>query len=405
MPVLSTFCPCRQFFLKLFWNGIENKAKPTRHCHARSATRPPPLPTASRLSCPTPAPTMAEDFIAAVRKRLHPELDLPIPSQKTLPDPNFAHPTNAQSNASAARKRGASASSSASALVENPTHSKNSQAAEPPPKRSKKPTSDQAIRGARYRPHPSTAVLDRMQRSLKHRLFLITREGSEEDLQPYFAIMGANGNVYKCHINTKPSCTCPDFTKRDGTSANGPCKHLIFVFIRVLKLDKKNPAWWQVRLIPEEVKDVLSNAPPLASLRAVMAEDTVQRRYESMRVGNESNNGDSRGESSNRQPIEGDCPICFEGLVNADVSRPENVVTFCSQCGYNFHKACLQNWIRAQRRATCPCCRGDMEKSHDTVLSANEYTNLALYSTTHATQLTLAELYADTHQYIGRRPT
>lgn len=280
-------------------------------------------------------------------------------------------------------------------------------------KRTKSP-SDTEKRGARYRPHPSKAVLERYTRSLRHRLFLIDRirpersgdnnVGTELDqvtrnYQENFAVMGVNGNLYKCTISTKPSCNCPDFTKRDGGPSHGPCKHLIFIFIRVLKLKEDDPAWWQVRLLPDEVSQILDAAPKSVSVE-VLADESVRRQYQIL-SGSQDNNDTSN--ISNRKPVEGDCSICFEDLGLADVSRPDDVTTFCGTCGNNFHKTCVQNWARAKGKPICPLCRTDMSKDNLPLhCTQDNYANLATYSSQHARQLTLGELYADTHRYIRR---
>lgn len=74
------------------------------------------------------------------------------------------------------------------------------------------------------RPHlrfrPIQPIADRIVRALRHHLRLIHRSESK------FFVLGATGNVYTVTLSVTPSCTCPDRTT--------PCKHILFVFIRVL---------------------------------------------------------------------------------------------------------------------------------------------------------------------------
>ena len=54
-----------------------------------------------------------------------------------------------------------------------------------------------------------------------------------------------------------------------------------------------------------------------------------------------------------RQPLEGDCSICCENLVDG------SNVTWCrGQCGQNFHEDCIDSWLDTQAdntgRTTCP---------------------------------------------------
>lgn len=392
---------------------------------------------------------MADAFIDAVRKGLHPEETEAFPNptiENENPGKKARHgrgtsksralPSNngfgsgsgcARDTETCSHKRDASNFSKRRAISMEPDASCDSVAPSEGDgctasgttlnkRRKTRPQSDTERRGARYRGHPSKSVLDRYTRSLRHRLFLIDRSvsrgcsnpeaanvtidaGEEQPiLSETFAVMGVNGNVYKCVISTKPSCDCPDFTKRVGTPGHGPCKHLIFVFIRVLKLKEDDPIWWQAGLLSEEVSEALRSETRVTSTD-VLADDAVRRQY---RAGNAPQSSESAG-TSNRKLIEGDCPICYENLSEGDVVRPDDVTTFCEVCGNNFHKTCVQNWTRAKGQSSCPLCRAIMSR-HEAPLArdVHEYTNLAAYSSQHARQLTLAELYADTHHYIGR---
>ncbi|KAJ0964809.1 hypothetical protein J5N97_025947 [Dioscorea zingiberensis] len=74
--------------------------------------------------------------------------------------------------------------------------------------------------GGRY--NSSQLIADRIVRAIHHRLRLLHRSNSE------FFILGATGNVYTVTLAAIPSCTCPDRTV--------PCKHILFVLLRVLRL-------------------------------------------------------------------------------------------------------------------------------------------------------------------------
>lgn len=48
------------------------------------------------------------------------------------------------------------------------------------------------------------------------------------------------------------------------------------------------------------------------------------------------------------------CPICLHNMTKGEmVSKGET-------CGHVFHHACLATWVK--KRATCPCCRHDLER-------------------------------------------
>lgn len=256
----------------------------------------------------------------------------------------------------------------------------------PKRRRSKKPPKE--ARGDRYRPAPAKWVLERMQRHTQRLCLVRTESRGEEGM--LLDVMGTNGNVYKVVIGLHPTCTCMDFTGRAEKGKNGPCKHLIFAFLRVFKLEREDPRWWQTRLVPSELKDLLERRPAHLG-EGVMAEERVQSQFAAM----------SSQDSNVRRTLEGDCPVCFEDLVEADGARPEGVTSFCKKCGHNFHKLCLDNWINAQNGTpTCPLCRQTLQA--DEAGKEEGHVNLAAYSTAHERQLTLAEMYRDTHQYIGR---
>lgn len=70
-----------------------------------------------------------------------------------------------------------------------------------------------------------------------------------------------------------------------------------------------------------------------------------------------------------RQPIEGDCPICYVSLRQEETETDDNEHTdegshlvWCkARCGANFHEECLDHWaarcLDGMRDVTCPTCR------------------------------------------------
>jgi Ring finger domain len=66
---------------------------------------------------------------------------------------------------------------------------------------------------------------------------------------------------------------------------------------------------------------------------------------------------EQRGRPS-RQPIEGECCICLDLLLDDESS--ENRIVWCAEsCGNNFHRDCLNEWIHSgdSPRNSCPICR------------------------------------------------
>ncbi|KAI4608686.1 hypothetical protein J4E80_008891 [Alternaria sp. BMP 0032] len=68
---------------------------------------------------------------------------------------------------------------------------------------------------------------------------------------------------------------------------------------------------------------------------------------------------------SSRKVIEGECSICTEGMLD------HSPITFCDDCGQNFHTKCIQGWL--DREETCPLCRIDWAAEED-ASKIGEYT-------------------------------
>lgn len=67
-------------------------------------------------------------------------------------------------------------------------------------------------------------------------------------------------NLYLVHVKAEPSCSCPDFQKREsGKKPYLACKHIYFVFVKVLGLDRNHHMMiHQPTLSPVDVNFVLS---------------------------------------------------------------------------------------------------------------------------------------------------
>jgi hypothetical protein len=50
----------------------------------------------------------------------------------------------------------------------------------------------------------------------------------------------------------------------------------------------------------------------------------------------------------NRRPVDGDCPICFQEMIEAT----EKIVWCKSACGNNLHKQCFDQWAAASRTSS-----------------------------------------------------
>mmetsp|Transcript_2618 Transcript_2618/g.10626 ORF Transcript_2618/g.10626 Transcript_2618/m.10626 type:complete len:1139 (-) Transcript_2618:122-3538(-) len=266
----------------------------------------------------------------------------------------------------------------------------------------------------------SRAVMDRVGRALAQRLFLVQRRdisrgpagvggaastetgdtstGPDAKWHAVFAVFGTTGNVYECHVCANPSCTCPDFAgdlrsggggastgARGGRRGGHICKHLLWVYLRVLGVQRDDPVLCQVALLRSELAKML--ATPTRAQRAELAAAAVREAYLAA-------TGAARGTEElapppvTRQPLrsaDGDggepvtCPVCFDPLEDpADVASLAGVdVGTCASgttceptgsgakvwwcrggCGGNVHSACMRRWIdRSGMAPACPLCR------------------------------------------------
>merc|ERR1712151_692915 len=88
-------------------------------------------------------------------------------------------------------------------------------------------------------------------------------------------VLGSTGNVYEVEIGPSPCCDCPDFLRRQS-----PCKHVLFVYLRVLRLDSDDPRIWQKRLRAPDLADILQNRQVQRLEAGVAAPRAVKRRYD-----------------------------------------------------------------------------------------------------------------------------
>eukprot|EP00741_Cyanophora_paradoxa_P009090 tig00000145_g8802.t1 len=268
-----------------------------------------------------------------------------------------------------------------------------------------------------YRKRPSLAVMERIERATSHRLFLIDGridepgEGASSSSSHgpssstalalrdpdaprgapvgRFSVLGSTGNVYTVRIDSLPSCDCPDFQKHGQ-----PCKHILFVYLRVLKVPSTNPLVWQAALLEPELREALGGAAA-DRLRRVdsrfVAAAAVRAQHAAMTGQKPAEELDGRGAAPVAQrPVEGDCPVCCE-----EFGR-EAVVWCRASCGNN---------------VTCPMCRTpwqDPAASRAAAAPRGRALQVGGYANLGALQpgfrpMSLEERYPETHPWIEAR--
>ncbi|CAJ0827650.1 1534_t:CDS:10, partial [Entrophospora sp. SA101] len=220
---------------------------------------------------------------------------------------------------------------------------------------------------AKFRPSCSMKVKERIERAMSQRMFLVDRSEVNE-LHHEFVVLGSVGNVYNIEISTLPKCNCPDF------AVNGNfCKHILFVYLKVLRVNPDSNYIYQKALLTSELRQIFQNAAPNPT---VLASQKVRDQYAKIIGGVDSSSDDVSSGKRPRQPIEGDCPICYETLLET-----EKLVWCKDSCGNNVHEVCFNQWKSSKHSSgneiTCVYCRNKWEDESKIVPSSNDgYINL-----------------------------
>lgn len=208
--------------------------------------------------------------------------------------------------------------------------------------------SSSSLRRPRY--HPAQSFSDRIIRAVRHRLRLLHRSG------PLFFVLGATGNVYTVTLSTSVSCSCPDRA--------APCKHILFVFIRVLGLPLDDPCLWRRTLRPCQLHRLLC----LPTSRDYLAGAALRERFHQLFS---AQTGQAEPPAAAAEAGSA-CPVCLE-----EMGRQEKVVA-CATCRNVVHEECFLSWKRSCRRrsATCVICRARWRSGGD---DSDKYLNLSAY--------------------------
>merc|ERR1712086_450858 len=189
------------------------------------------------------------------------------------------------------------------------------------------------------------AVKDRMERALSQRMYLIrsTELDGFETAGRKFELVGSTGNLYTVVIGQLVVCNCVDASKGGGNGHQ--CKHVLFVFLRVLGVSKDSHIVNQKALLQSELDEILQAPAPNNVAHAEAAARPIARR------------------SLEDAP----CPICFEDMAEHDAC--EATVWCTVRCGNNFHSECADKWrearVQAGEATLCPCCRSLWEEDNE----------------------------------------
>jgi hypothetical protein len=204
-------------------------------------------------------------------------------------------------------------------------------------------------RAHRYRSKSPAKLCERILRARTQRLYLISKEKINEGTYK-LTVLGSTGNVYEVTLGHVPSCTCPDYQRKQDL-----CKHILFVSLKVLGLSVDNPLVYQKALVTEELDDVFWQLENRRTGGVVDANQQVKAAVAQMR-GQEVPESPSPIQRKQLDDDNRDCPICFDQM-----EGPEGTVYCRSTCGTNFHADCIRRWLgqhhQSRGEQTCPACR------------------------------------------------
>ncbi|KAF8236732.1 hypothetical protein L208DRAFT_1390229 [Tricholoma matsutake] len=237
---------------------------------------------------------------------------------------------------------------------------------EPPLKKLRKKTDPNAPqpekRAAIFKKKCPQNILDRVERVMTQRFFMIDRQRTPGELREEFSVLGSTGNVYTVIIDRRPSCNCPDATKGNH------CKHIVrtldhyvyvatidmqlFIFLKVLQVTQASTYWYQKALLTSELETIFSEAP--------LAPNSVAHpRIREAHARATGKTTTAAASTTNRRMPgpDDDCPICYESMHGVN----EKSLVFCEDCGNALHRECFQQWqastVRDGKPLTCVWCR------------------------------------------------
>ncbi|XP_059311330.1 uncharacterized protein LOC132062872 [Lycium ferocissimum] len=204
----------------------------------------------------------------------------------------------------------------------------------------------------RRRLTPTQPLADRILRALSHHLRLLHRYDAT------FFVLGATCNVYTVTLSTTPSCSCPD--------RSTPCKHILFVLIRVLGVSIDDTCLYRRSLRPCQLQRLLNlpistEALATQKVREMFHQLFSQQPQRTSPVTIKVENGTT-------------CPVCLEEMTE------QEKIAACVTCRNPIHEECIMAWKRSSRRRSISCvlCRARWRDLR-AELERDKYLNLSPY--------------------------
>ncbi|KAJ6471811.1 hypothetical protein C8R47DRAFT_1147143 [Mycena vitilis] len=296
-----------------------------------ASSPPPQVPSSSPAA--SSSQVKAEADIAQAPPPLKKRRKQPIQTPKPTPKPTPVYPDPTPV-----------ASSSQTPLPPQPTPKKARRKAGDPP------AAPQEKRLAMFKKKCPQNILDRVERVMTQRFFMVDRKRFEGELKEEFQVLGSTGNIYTVTIQRTPSCNCPDAQKGNH------CKHILFIYLKVLQVTQASGVWYQKALLTNELESIFANAPLAPN---ALAHPRIREAY-ARATGKAPAPSTPEAPAGPKKRIPGeddDCPICYDKMHGV----AEATLTFCDECGNAVHAVCFAQWkqtsAKQSNKLTCIYCR------------------------------------------------
>jgi len=162
----------------------------------------------------------------------------------------------------------------------------------------------------------------RAERAKTQKIYLINR--NIEDETATSEVMGSRGIIYTVKLDGNPTCSCPDHETR-----NTRCKHILFILIRIFKLEDP----YREKFTKQQIKKYIN------SYKDNISKLNVSYDYENKCI------------DVGIKNLNDDCPICLDELNNG-----EKYVHCKESCGRCIHEDCYNVVLKKQFCPKCPYC-------------------------------------------------
>ncbi|KAI3882258.1 hypothetical protein MKX03_009578 [Papaver bracteatum] len=175
---------------------------------------------------------------------------------------------------------------------------------------------------------------DRVRKALHESIRLLHRSEGK------FFVLAATGNVYTVTLSTTPVCRC---NCPDGVV---PCKHILFVFLRVLGISQNDCRLCRKRLKPCQLADLLKLPSSARTLADAYTRDKFRHLYTTAKV------------KVGLPPSIGNGLLCAICHAKWHLLGDHEMVK-CGSCGDIGHRTCLVNYRRSHGKVVrkCKSCR------------------------------------------------